>query len=169
MSTKITQNPIPNETNTNVDVINFDAVKHALDFYNLYPEFVKDSNIAVIPFKTYYPGMVKAVERDELIIYTIVEKISQNVIGFILFERIFPFIASAHIVIYQKYRNFYNAYNAGLLLKDKISQHNIRQVVAYVVKENMNARLLLKKLGFYLWGKNETCMAYSLILPKRKG
>lgn len=143
-----------------------DPIKHSPDFYNIYADYSKDSDIEHVPFQSFYTRLIQAVKDDEAIVYAVFKYPDKRVIGFIVFERLFPFILNSHIVINKEFRNFYNAYKASLLAIELVFNLGTRQIVAHVKNDNKNVRILLKKLGFTFWGKDENCMTYSLTSSK---
>jgi RimJ/RimL family protein N-acetyltransferase len=155
--------------NNRITLHQLEPIKHALDFFRLYQEYIKDSDIEAIPFKEYYKRLCNGLLEGSVIAYAVLDRKTGQVIGFLVGDRIFPFLVSAHIVIDPAYRNFYNACHAAKIAINEVFQTNTKQIIIYVNENNKNVRLLLKKLGFCLWGKDETGMAYTLIKPNRKG
>lgn len=157
---------IPTKTPKDIQLLLLDPIKHSPDFYNFYTDYAKDSDIEDVPFCSFYTQLIQAVKEDRAIVYAVFKHPCNRVIGFIVFERIFPYILNSHIVIDKEFRNFYNAYKASLLAIDLIFNSDTKQIVAYVKNNNKNVQILLKKLGFTFWGKDENCMAYSLTSTK---
>lgn len=154
---------------SNVELLELDKLNHAIDLYKLYPEFAKHSNIEHLTFKDFYIELITGITTGKYLCYTIMKSSCNKVIGFFIFEKVFPFIVNAHIVIDPEHRNLYNAIYASKKVIDKLFKTEIKQIITYLKKENLNARILLKKLGFYVWGTDEKCVAYTLIKSKKKG
>lgn len=167
-STKV-NNLIKSERYKNIELQELDKLKHAVDLYNLYPEFAKNTNLSEVSFKEFYSNLIINIEDGKIISYAILDGVNNDIIGFFIFERIFPFIVNGHILVYPKYKNLYNALYASNKVINKLFKSDIKQIITYLKKENLKARLLLKKLGFYVWGTDENCVAYTLIKPKKKG
>ncbi|MGD9581403.1 MAG: GNAT family N-acetyltransferase [Vampirovibrionia bacterium] len=151
-------------TNASKDItlLLLDPIKHSPDFYEIYPDYSFDSNIEHMPFQSFYTQFIQAIKDDKAIVYAVFKHSYNGVIGFIVFEKLFPHILNSHIVIKKEFRNFYNAYKASLLAIDLVFNNDTQQIVAYIKNDNKNVRILLKKLGFTFWGKDENCMTYSL-------
>lgn len=156
------------KTNDNVDVIKFKYPEHLVDFYKLYPEYSKGTDINKTPFGEYVYYMIKNINAQNTVAFTIIERKNAKIIGFIIGDKLYPFIINAHIVVNKEYRNFYNAYNAAKKAIEKVFDTDIRQILAFVDKDNKNVQVLLKKIGFDYWGEEGNCMAYTLIKASRK-
>lgn len=151
------------KTYDDVHITTYDPAKHLWDLYILYPDYVKDSNIENLPFIQFYSALLQYIIEGSSIVYTIIETKTGNVIGFIVGEEMSSFILNAHIVIHKNYRNFYNACKASKIAINHVFSGKYKQVIAEVNRSNKNVRVLLKKLGFELWGIGEKTEVYSII------
>lgn len=121
----------------NIELQEFDKLNHAVELYKLFPEFSKNTNIGHLSFKEFYVELIKGLDSEKISSYAIINNSYKNVIGFFIFEKVFPFIVNAHIVVNPKYRNLYNAINASRKVINKLFKTETKQIITYLKKKTI--------------------------------